>query len=89
MNKLILSIILLVLVSCGVFKRTALKFWTEHQVKEFISNCEFNAAKIMAKERVVEFCDCAVDVVAENYKNYEDVKKSPIREIIKVASSCN
>ena len=86
-NFLLLLIVFFIL-SCGVFKKAALKYWTKSQVKEFISNCEANAKKIMTEEKAVSFCDCAANTVAKEYHDYAEMKKLPIKAIFKMAEDC-
>lgn len=88
MKVTIFSILVFGFISCSVFKRAALKYWTSHQVEEFIKNCETNASKIMAEDKAMNFCDCAVDVVAKEYPNYADLQNTPIKKIISIAKSC-
>jgi hypothetical protein len=80
--------VLLVFSSCKMFGRAAAKYWTKKQIKEFVANCESNAGKLIGEEKAKKYCDCAVDVVAEKYQNYEDVKKASIREVLKIAKDC-
>ena len=92
MNKRNFSIFLiatmLVFSSCKMFGRAAAKYWTKKQIKEFVANCETNASKLIGEEKAKQYCDCAVDVVAEKYQKYEDVKKASIREVLKIAKDC-
>ena len=66
----------------------AAKYWTRKQIKEFVTNCESHASKIMSEEKAGHYCDCAVDEIAEKYNNYEDVKKMRIVEVLKLAKNC-
>ena len=88
-NNFLLSIfIALLITSCSIIGRTAAKYWTKKQITEFVSNCESQASRLLSTEKAVSFCDCAVDVVAVKYPDYQDVKKAPIKEILKVANDC-
>ena len=88
-NRIFYSIIiLLVLVSCSSLKKTAFKYWSKKQVKEFVQNCETKSATWIGEEKAKQYCDCAVNVVAEKYHNYEDVKKASIIEVLKIAKDC-
>ena len=63
---LFISIIFMMnLSSCKTIARTALKYWTKKQVREFVSNCEDRSKNLLGEERAKKYCDCAVDVVAE------------------------
>ncbi len=86
--SLFLIATLFVFSSCKMFGRAAAKYWTKKQIKEFVANCETNAGKLIGEEKAKQYCDCAVDVVAEKYQNYEDVKKASIREVLRIAKDC-
>lgn len=73
---------------CKAMARTAAKYWTKKQIKEFVHNCEEKSAKFVGEEKAEHFCDCAVDKVAEKYKEYNSVQDVPIMEIIKIANDC-
>jgi hypothetical protein len=77
-----------ILVGCKVFGRAAAKYWTQKQIKEFVNNCESTASQLVGEDKAKNYCDCAVDVVAEKYTNYEDVKKVSLLQVLKVAKSC-
>lgn len=74
--------------SCKAMARAAAKYWTKKQIKEFVNNCETKSAKLVGEEKAAKFCDCAVDVVAEKYKIYEDAKKISVRDILQIANDC-
>jgi len=74
--------------SCKTVARAAVKYWTKRQVKEFVKNCESKTARLMGEETAAKYCDCAVDVVAEKYRNYNDVKSISILDILEVARGC-
>ncbi len=90
-NKLLLIVSLLTVLgfsSCKLIGRTAAKYWTKSQIKQFVSSCETNASRLMSEEKAKNYCDCAIDIVAEKYNNFEDVKKASIREILVIAKDC-
>jgi hypothetical protein len=76
------------LLSCKAVMKGAARYWTKKQIKEFITNCETHASKLMSTEKAVQYCDCAVNVVSEKYQNYEDVKSAGIMEVLKIAKDC-
>lgn len=76
------------ILSCKTIARTAFKYWTKRQVKEFITNCEEKTGRLLGDESSKKYCNCAVDVVAENYRNYEDLKNISILEVLKIANDC-
>ena len=80
--------VLLLMSSCKMFGRAAAKYWTKKQIKEFVENCETNASKVVGEDKAKQYCDCAVDVVAEKYQNYDQAKKATIRDILKIAKDC-
>lgn len=89
MKKLVLILsICLLLVSCKMLLKGAAKYWGKKQVKEFLENCEANSSKLMSDDKAKEYCDCAVDIVAEKYQNFEDVKKMGFLEALKIAKDC-
>jgi hypothetical protein len=74
--------------SCKTIARAAARYWTNKQIKEFVGKCEDKSSLILGSENAKKYCDCAVDVVAEKYKNYEDVKKASLTDILKIAQDC-
>jgi hypothetical protein len=88
--RLIVGVVVIItlVTSCKMFVKGALKYWTKQQVEEFTSKCEKHASLLASEEKAIEFCSCAVDVVAKEYRNYEDVKNTSIRELLKVAQDC-
>ena len=75
-------------VSCNSIARAAAKYWTNKQIREFVNKCEDKSAILLGSENAKKYCDCAVDVVAEKYRNYEDVKNTSIADVLKVARDC-
>ncbi len=89
MKTLITCFVLLSsIASCKTIARTAAKHWSKKQIKEFVNNCEEKSSKIVGTKNASKFCDCAVDQVAEKYKNYDDAKSVSITEIVKIANNC-
>lgn len=76
------------ILSCKAIARTAAKYWTKKQIKEFVANCEEKSSKLMGQERAEKYCDCAVDKVATKYPKFEDYKKIGILEALKIAKDC-
>lgn len=74
--------------SCNTIARAAAKYWTNRQIREFIGKCEDKSSIILGSENAKKYCDCAVDVVAEKYRNYEDVKKASLTDVLKIARDC-
>lgn len=74
--------------SCNTIARAAAKYWTNKQIREFIGKCEDKSSIILGSENAKKYCDCAVDVVAEKYRNYEDVKKASLTDVLKIARDC-
>lgn len=74
--------------SCKTIARAAARYWTNRQIKEFVSKCEDKSSLIIGQENAKKYCDCAVDVVAEKYRNYEDVKKASLADVLKIANDC-
>ena len=85
---LLVGIICLPLLSCKALMKGAARYWTKKQIKEFVANCEEHASKLLSDDKAKQYCDCAVDVVAEKYNSYEDVKKAGIVEVLKAAKDC-
>ena len=75
-------------ISCNSIARAAAKYWTNKQIREFVNKCEDKSAILLGSENAKKYCDCAVDVVAEKYRNYEDVKNTSIADVLKVARDC-
>lgn len=76
------------LVSCKMLLKGAAKHWTKTQIKEFLADCEKHSAKLMSDDKAKAYCDCAVDIVAEKYTNYDDMKNAGLVEVLKVAKDC-
>ena len=84
----IMLVFLLVSTSCNTIARAAAKYWTNKQIREFIGKCEDKSSIILGSENAKKYWDCAVDVVAEKYRNYEDVKKASLTDVLKIARDC-
>ena len=74
--------------SCKAMARAAAKYWSKKQIKKFVADCETKAGKLIGEQKAAHFCDCAVDKVAEKYKNFEDAKEITALEIVKIATDC-
>ena len=74
--------------SCKTIARAAAKYWTNREIREFVGKCEDKSSIILGSENAKKYCDCAVDVVAEKYRNYEDVKKASLTDILQIARDC-
>jgi CRISPR/Cas system CSM-associated protein Csm3 (group 7 of RAMP superfamily) len=74
--------------SCKTMARAAARYWTKRQIKEFIGNCEEKSAKLIGEEKAKQFCNCAVDVVAEEYQNYNDTKTISAATLLNAAKDC-
>ncbi len=95
MNKKTVSFLLLFSVaflasaiSCKTVGRIAAKYWLNREIKEFVSNCEDKAKVVVGKDNAHKYCDCAVDVVAEQYHNYQDAKKISLIELLEFVNKC-
>ena len=89
--KLLLPVILIAIltaVSCKTVGRIAAKYWLNREIKEFVSNCEDKAAKLIGSEKANKYCDCSVDLVAEQYHNYQDAKNISALEILDFINKC-
>jgi hypothetical protein len=75
-------------VSCKTIARTAAKYWTRKQIKEFVSNCETRTRKLLGPENAAKYCDCAVDVVAEKYRNYQESKTISLNDLVDILNDC-
>ncbi|MCT4582335.1 MAG: hypothetical protein N4A35_13055 [Flavobacteriales bacterium] len=85
---LIIPFVIFTLGSCASLAKAAAKYWTKKQIKEFVNNCEEKSSRLIGADKAQQYCDCAVDVVAEKYHNYEDVQKASIIEVLKIAKDC-
>jgi hypothetical protein len=79
---------ILLVVSCKTVGRIAARYWLKKEIKEFVSNCEDKVGLVVGKENANKYCDCAVDVVAEKYQNYQDAKKISLVELIEFVNRC-
>jgi hypothetical protein len=76
------------IISCKTVGRIAAKYWLNREIKEFVSNCEDKAAKLIGSEKAHKYCDCSVDLVAEQYHNYQDAKNISVMEILDFINKC-
>lgn len=86
---LIISLVAIPSSSCKTVARAAARYWTKRQIKEFINNCETKSSKLLGDEKAKKFCDCAVDVVAEQYQNYNETKTLSVAALIEAAQDCS
>jgi uncharacterized radical SAM superfamily Fe-S cluster-containing enzyme len=84
----VLLIAVMVIISCKTVGRIAAKYWLNREIKEFVSNCEDKATKIIGSEKAHKYCDCSVDLVAEQYHNYQDAKSISVLEILDFINKC-
>jgi len=82
------TLVLLTVISCKTVGRIAAKYWLNREIKEFVSNCEEKAGRIIGSEKANKYCDCSVDLVAEQYHNYQDAKNISIMEILDFINKC-
>lgn len=82
------SIVMITIVSCKTAGRIAGKYWLKREIREFVSNCADKAGKLIGSEKAHQYCDCAVDLVAEQYHNYQDAKKISLLEILDFINKC-
>lgn len=93
MNKQKIALLALVLavvtvISCKTVGRIAAKYWLNREIKEFVSNCSDKTSIILGKVNADKYCDCAVDIVAEQYHNYQDAKKLSVTALIDFINRC-
>ena len=81
-------VMILVIVSCKTVGRIAAKYWLKREINEFVSNCEDKAGKLIGNEKAHKYCDCSVDLVAEQYHNYQDAKSISVMEILDFINKC-
>ena len=89
--KILLPVILITIVtvvSCKTVGRIAAKYWLNREIKEFVSNCEDKAGKLIGSEKAQQYCDCSVDLVAEQYHNYQDAKNISVMQILDFINKC-
>ena len=79
---------LLLLGSCKATARLAARYWTRKQISTFITRCEENAAPILGQERSKQICDCAVDKVADTYRDYKEAERLPAVKLLQLAQDC-
>ncbi len=75
-------------VSCKTIARTAARYWTKKQIKEFVKNCETRSVRLIGEDNAKKYCDCAVDVVAEKYRNYQETKTISLIDLLNIADGC-
>jgi hypothetical protein len=83
-----ISVSVITIVSCKTVGRIAAKYWLNREIKEFVSNCEDKAGKLIGSEKAHKYCDCSVDLVAEQYHNYQDAKNISVLEILDFINKC-
>lgn len=85
---IVIAVSLVTVISCKTVGRIAAKYWLNREIKEFVSNCEDKTNRLVGSENAHKYCDCAVDIVAEQYHNYQDAKKISVMEIIDFINKC-
>ena len=83
-----LIVAVIITTSCKTIGRAAAKYWTNREIREFVGKCEDKSSILLGNENAKKYCDCAVDIVAEKFRNYEDVKKASLTDILKIARDC-
>lgn len=78
----------ILIVSCKTAGRIAARYWLKKEIKEFVSNCADKVELVVGKDNANKYCDCAVDVVAEQYQNYQDAKKISLVQLIDFVNKC-
>jgi hypothetical protein len=89
--KILVPVILLAIVtviSCKTVGRIAARYWLNKEIKEFVSKCEDKVSLVLGSEKANKYCDCSVDLVAEQYHNYQDAKNISVTEIIDFINKC-
>ena len=84
----VLSMMIITVISCKTVGRIAAKYWLKREINEFISNCQDKAGKLIGSEKAHKYCDCSVDLVAEQYHNYQDAKNISVLEILDFINKC-
>ncbi len=85
---LVISLLFITIVSCKTVGRVAARYWLKKEIREFVSNCENMAGKVIGSEKANKYCDCSVDLVAEKYQNYQDAKNLSVLEIVDFINKC-
>ncbi len=83
-----LCVIIITVISCKTVGRIAAKYWLKREINEFVSTCENKAGKVIGSEKAHKYCDCSVDLVAEQYHNYQDAKNISVLEILDFINKC-
>ena len=84
----VFSMVILTVISCKTVGRIAAKYWLKREINEFVSNCQDKAGKLIGSEKAHKYCDCSVDLVAEQYHNYQDAKNISVLEILDFINKC-
>ncbi|MFN8243305.1 MAG: hypothetical protein U0X40_04550 [Ferruginibacter sp.] len=79
---------LLVVFSCKAAGRLAAKYWLNREIREFVSNCESMTSKVVGSENAHKYCDCAVDLVADKFHNYQDAKGMSLLDVLDFINKC-
>lgn len=83
-----LGLILIAVISCKTVGRIAAKYWLNREIKEFVSNCEDKASRIVGRDNAHKYCDCAVDLVAEKFHEYQDAKNISLVDLLDFINKC-
>ena len=84
----VILIAIITIVSCKTVGRIAARYWLKREINEFVSTCEDKAGKVIGSEKAHQYCDCSVDLVAEQYHNYQDAKGISLVEILDFINKC-
>jgi hypothetical protein len=53
-----------------------------------MGNCQEKTSNLIGDEKAKRFCNCAVDVVAEQYQNYNETKTISAATLLNAAKDC-
>ena len=80
--------IMILAFSCKAAGRLAAKYWLNREIREFVTNCEDKTAQLIGVDNARKYCDCAVDLVAEKYRDYKDAKSLSVLDILDFINKC-
>ena len=74
--------------SCKTVARTAARYWTKRQINSFVHQCESKTGQLIGAENARKYCDCAVDVVAEKYREYKQTETLQLTDLLAIINGC-
>jgi hypothetical protein len=84
----LLTLVIVCSLACKAAGRLAAKYWLKREIREFVTNCEDKATRIIGSENAHKYCDCTVDLVADKFHDYQDAKNLSWIDLLDFINKC-